>query len=112
VSLETEIAEARGQIVSRDGELEDLRSQLNEANAESERAHTGAAAKVRELEQQLESERVQAELLHLCALERLRAEHQLAIQREKDAMDEERKRMSAWVQDVKDSCDKASGGTC
>ena len=90
----------------KDGELEDLRSQLNEAKAETNQAHDEAAEKVRVLEQQLESERVQAELAHLRALESLRAEHQLAIQREKDAMDEERRRMSAWVKDVKDSCDK------
>ena len=77
-SLETELAEAHGKIASK---------------AESERAHHEAAEKIRELERQLDSERVQAELVHLRALERLRAEHQLAIQREKDAMDEERKRI-------------------
>ena len=101
-SLEAELAEARGEIASKDGELEDLRSQLDEVKAESERAHHEAAGKIRELEQQLESERVQAELVHLRALKRLRAEHQLVIQREKDAMDEERKRISAWMQDVKE----------
>ena len=105
-SLETELAEAREAITSKDGELEDLRSQINEARAESDQAQHEAAEKVRVLEQQLESERVQAELALLRALENLRAEHQLAIQREKDAMDAERKRMSAWIQDVKDSCDK------
>ena len=105
-SLEAELAEVRETIVSKDEELDNLRSQLNEAKAESDRAHHKAAETVRVLEQQLESERVQAELTHLRALESLRAEHQLAIQREKDAMDEERKRMSVWVQDVKDSCDK------
>ena len=105
-SLETELAEAREAITSKDGELEDLRSQINEARAESDQAQHEAAEKVRVLEQQLESERVQAELALLRALENLRAEQQLAIQREKDAMDAERKRMSAWIQDVKDSCDK------
>ena len=74
----------------------------HEVKAESARAHHEAAGKIRELEQQLESERVQAELVHLRALKRLRAEHQLVIQREKDAMDEERKRISAWMQDVKE----------
>ena len=78
-SLETGLAEAREAIASKDGELEDLRSQINEAKAESERAQHEAAEKVRMLEQQLESERVQAELAHLRALEGLRAEHQLAI---------------------------------
>ena len=88
------------------------RTQLDKVKAESERAHHEAAGKIRELEQQLESERVQAKLVHLRALralERLRAEHQLAIQRGKDAMDKEQKRMSAWVQDVKDSCNKEKG---
>ena len=64
---------------------------------------------IRELEQQLDSERVQTELVHLHALERLRAKHQLAIQWDKDALNEEQKQMSAWVQDVKDSCDKEKG---
>ena len=109
-SLETDLAKARGAIVSKDGELESLRPRIDEAKAESDRAidpvQREAAEKVRTLEQQLESERVQAELAMLRALEALRADHQLASQREKDAMDEERKRMSAWIKNVKDSCDK------
>ena len=105
-SLETELASAREAIASKDGKLEDLRSRVDEAKAERDRAQHDAAETARILEQQLESERVQAELKLLRALKNLRAEHQLVIQREKDAMDEERKRMSAWVQDVKDSCDR------
>ena len=45
----------------------------------------------------LESEEVQVERAQLRALESLRTENQLAIRREKDAMDEERKRMSAGL---------------
>ena len=78
-SLGTELAEAREVITSKGGELEDLRSQINEARAESDQAQHEAAKKVRVLEQQLESEHVQAELALLRALENLRAEHQLAI---------------------------------
>ena len=89
-SLETELAEARGAISSNDGELEDLRSQITKAKAESERAQREAAEKVWMLEQQLESECVQAELAHLRALKGLHTEHQLVIQREQDAMDKER----------------------
>ena len=106
-SLETDLAKARGAIVSKDGELESLRSRIDEAKAESDReidrVQCEAAEKVRTLEQQLESECVQAELAMLRALEALRANHQLASQREKDAIDEERKRMSAWIKDVKDT---------
>ena len=89
-SLETKLAEAHDAIASKDGELEDLRSEFNEAKAESDRAQRDAAEKVRVLEQQLESEHVQAELALLRALENLHAEHQVAIQREKDAMDNKR----------------------
>ena len=64
------------------------------------------------LEQQLESKHVQAELALLRALRNLRAEHQVVIQHGSDTMNEERKQMSAWIQNVKDSCDKeALGGT-
>ena len=72
----------------------------------TERVQRDTTERLRLLEQQLESERVQAELFHLRALEKLRAEHQSAIQREKDAVDEERKQMSAWIKDVKDGCNK------
>ena len=103
-SLETELAKASDAITSKDDELKDLRCKLNEAKAESDLAQREAAKKVRVLEQLLEREHVQAELALLRALKNLRAEHQVAIQREKDAMEEERKRMSVWIQDVRDSC--------
>ena len=104
--LEAELAEAHEAIASKDGELGDLRSRVDEAKAETERMQRDTTERMRLLEQQLESERVQSELAHLRALEKLRAEHQLAIQREKDAVDEERQRMSAWIKDVKDGCEK------
>ena len=71
--LETELAEAREAIASKDGELVDLRSQVDEAKAETDRLHCDTTDRVRVLEQQLESESVQAELFHLHALEKLRA---------------------------------------
>ena len=55
---------------------------------------------------QLECENVRVELAILHAVETLPTKHQLAIQREKDGMDDDRRRMSAWIHDVKDSCDK------
>ena len=58
----------------------------------------------------MERERVQAELALLRALENLCVEHQVVIQREKDAMEDERKRMSAWIHDIRDSCDKERVG--
>ena len=94
-------------IALKDGELEDVRSRVNEVIAERDRTQHKAAEKARVLEQQLESDCVQVELKLLCALENL---HQLAIQREKDAMDEERKRMSLWVPDVKDIYNKEVSG--
>ena len=77
--LEAKLAEAREAITLKDGELEDLRSQVDEARAEVGRAQREAAGKVRVMEQQLDNERVQAELAMLRALGALCAEYQLAI---------------------------------
>ena len=93
--LEAKLVEARKAITLKDGELEDLRSQVDEARAEVGRTQREAAGKVRAMEQQLDNERVQAELAMLRALEALRTEHQLAIKREKDLMDDERRRMTS-----------------
>ena len=103
--LEKELVEARRSIEAKDEEVRDLRSQLEEAESKAEGAQQEAQEKelaCRTLEQQLETERLQAEVKLLRALESLRDEHQKAIQREKDAMDEERKRMAEWIRDVKD----------
>ena len=101
--LEEEVAAARATIASKDEELRDVRSQCELA---VEKAQREAAGKVSAVELQLESERTQAELTRLRALEALRVEHHAAVQREKDAMDSERTRLSAWVQDVCDGCER------
>ena len=49
--LKNELAEAHEAITSRDGKLEDLHSQVDEAKAEAGRAQPEAAGKVQAIEQ-------------------------------------------------------------
>ena len=104
--LKADLATARRAVEEKDRELSELRTAIDHTNAEAAGAKAEAekhSLTVRTLERDLENERLRADLAMLRALENLRSEHRDELEREKEQMKEERKRMEQWMNDVKES---------
>ena len=83
-----------------------LRSVAENALAEAARAQEEASrlsAAVVQLQEEVESSQLQEELNLLRALDKLRAEHQQALEKEAYAREAERDRMDSWMRDLRQS---------
>ena len=81
----------------KDEEIQQLRDEADEARATLELEQKRSA----NLEQELESAALEAELDKHRALDALRAEHQRALEREQKLVEEEKKRAHDWITDLK-----------
>ena len=81
----------------KDEETQQLRNEAEEARANLELEQKRSAS----LEQELKSAALQAELDRHRALDALRAEHQIALEREQKLVEEEKKRARDWITDLK-----------
>ena len=81
----------------KDEEIQQLRDVAEEAQANLKLEQQRSAS----LEQELKSAALEAELDRHKALDALRAEHQRAIEREQNLVEEEKRRAHDWITDLK-----------
>ena len=87
-------------------EIKSLKLKLEEAEmklAEVQELAARETARAEHLQKELESIEIRSELNMFRALEKLRIEHQLTLEKEAEVKILEQKRMDVWIQDLKDS---------
>ena len=76
---------------------------MGATQAELARVSSEAEDQIGELQKELDTERMRTELIKLRAVEDLRYEQQSVLERERKYVNEERRRMEAWVVDLRES---------
>ena len=100
--LNAELTEAQKVSAEKDKELRELRLELGRARTLAEEAQADAKERslaAKGLEKELETERLRSELAVLRVVENLCTEHRRELEKEKELMSEECKRMEACVKD-------------
>ena len=92
--LERQLTQFR---TEKDEEIQQLRDKAEEAQANLEQQLRHSVS----LEQELKSAALQAELDRHTALDTLREEHQRALEREQELVEEEKTRTEYWIGDLK-----------
>jgi len=101
--LKAELAAALADRDKKARQVAELTAEVETTQAELARVTSVSGEQIDGLAKELDNERVKSELAKLRALEELRQEHQSALEREREYGNEERKRMEAWVGDLKES---------
>ena len=112
-SLERQIEQLQADLVIAKEELKKKEEQLEEMKVNMEQTALSALEagnkaneyfeEMKYLQQQLEDERIHAELSMLRTVNELHLEHQRSLQAEKERLDRERFKMEKWIADMEES---------
>ena len=101
--LKAELAAALEDRDQKEKQLAELVEEVGATQAELARVSSEAEDQIGELQKELDTERMRTELIKLRAVEDLRYEQQSVLERERKYVNEERRRMEAWVVDLRES---------
>ena len=102
--LEAPVSQLEQTLASKEEEVSLLRSNLEKVTHEAEHANQlveEETAQVNALKQELETETMRGELTMLRALDNLRTEHQVVLDREREARAKEQERIDELLQSMK-----------